>query len=172
MSKKVILFGTAFGSLAGASLFVYFSKNLYMSTSGWGQFFFFLMMFLATLVGVTLCVFSINRDSKNTATLAQLILSGLITGTIICLIVSIIHGYIIEGQSHLMTQFLDYREAALRKRYSTNNMSIEEMDIQVNAFKEGFISKFKFFVTQYSVVASLSLLSSAITGYIIVKRRN
>lgn len=172
MSKKVLLFGTAFGSLSGAALFIYFSKHLYLSDSVWGMMFFFLTLIIATIVGVALCVISINRDSENKATLSQLILSGLITGTIICLITSIIHGYILEGQSHLMTHFLDFRESAMRKGYAERNMEASEIEIQIKAFKEGFTSKFKFFVTQYSIVASLSILTAAISGYIIVKRRN
>ena len=123
MSKKIILFGLAFGSASGAAMFIYFSKQLFLSSSVTGTLFFFLSYMLATLIGVVLCVISLNRDSEKQATLPQLIFFGLLTGTVICLVTSVVHAYILAAHPSWIDGFLDIREASLRKMYESTDTS-------------------------------------------------
>lgn len=171
MSKKVMLYGTAFGSLAAAAFFVYYSKQLYLSDNAIGVLLPHLALLITAIMGVIMCVRSINKDSKNTATLSQLILSGLITGTIICLIVTIIHAYVLKAHPSMMAQFMDFMATTKRAQGTKLNIAPEEIEIQITAMKDQYTSVFRFFILQYSFVASISLLSAALVGYLTVKRR-
>jgi hypothetical protein len=177
MSKKIILFGTAFGSLAAASMFVYFSKELYLSDSSFGQGFFPIMLILSTIVGVVLCITSINRDSENTAVLPALIFSGIITGIIICLIVSVLHSFLLSVHPELIENYVAFKQEGHKAACELINLKEPDLkkhiDIakELNAFKEKFTSRLLFFFIQFSTVVPFALLSSAITGYILIKRR-
>lgn len=167
-----MLFGTAFGSLASAAFFVYYSKQLYLSTSAIGKLLPHLALLIATITGVILCVTNINRASENNATLSQLILSGLMTGTIICLIVSIMHAYILKGQPDMIDSFLSYMSDMKREQGNKLGIETKEIESQIQGMKDQYTSVFRFFILQYSFVASISLLSAALIGYIKVKRRS
>ena len=166
-----MLFGTAFGSLAAAAFFVYNSKQLYLSTNTIGKLFPHLVLLLATIVGVILCVININRASENKATLSQLILSGLMTGTIICLIVTIMHAYLLKGQPQMIDSFLSYMSDLKREQGIKLNIDRKEIENQIQGMRDQYTSVFRYFILQYSFVASISLLSAALIGYLKVKRR-
>ena len=171
MSKKIILFGVAFGSLAAAAFFVYYSKQLYLSEQIVGKLFKELALLVTTIVGVILCVININRSSENKATLSQLILSGLMTGTVICFVVTIMHSYLLKAEPQMINGYLDFMSELKKEQGIKLGIEMEEIKSQLQGMRDQFTSVFRYFFLQYSFVASISLLCAALVGYINVKRR-
>jgi uncharacterized membrane protein len=171
MSKKIIIYGIAFGSAAGASLFLYLSKALYASGTFVGMVFSPLVFGICVIVASGMLVLSINKSAEKKPSIAQLAFLGLILGTVITLVVTVIHKYVVTAYPGMVNNYLDYMSGKFQEGGNIREMPQAEIDQQIEGFRGKFVSSLDYFLSSFSISSSLALLTSALTGYFLSKRK-
>lgn len=174
MSKKLLIYGLAFGSASAALSYIYLTSAVY-KTSGWIQLFSILGEFLIIpAIGIYLFLKSFKSENTEQFTIGRAVFMGFFLSIIISAAVSLLFSYIYQFKPAYIAQIMDFKISIYRnsemaiKIKQQSGVTEYEKDISnfTKYLKTDVYSIRSQFVSQLFTGASRGLFLSAIFAYL------
>ncbi len=174
MSKKLLIYGLAFGSASAALSYIYLTSSVYKS-SGWIQLFSILGEFLIIpAVGIYLFLKAFKNEKPEEFTIGRAVFMGFLLSIIISAAVSLIYSYIHQFKPQFISQIIDFKTST----YANGKSAMSIKDTSVVAYTRDVASFVKYqqeqvytmraqFISHLFAGASRGLFLSAIFAYLL-----
>jgi tetrahydromethanopterin S-methyltransferase subunit B len=173
MSKKLLIYGLAFGSASAALSYIYLTSAVYKQ-SGWIQLFSILSEFLL-IPGIAIYLFlkAYKNENKEEFTMGKAVFMGFFLSIIISAAVSLIYSYIHQFKPEYVAQVIDYKTNA----YANGKAALSIKDTSVTAYQKDVAAFTKYhreevytmrsqFISNLFSGASRGLFLSALFAYL------
>ena len=165
MSKKIFIYGLAFGSACAAINYLYAATYVYKQSLGYNAFFASLEFLILPFIGIFLFLKSFKAQMPEQFTFGKAVFMGFFVSVMIGATVSLACSYFINFNHFYLTQMIDYKIATHIKNLKTK----VEIDNAIKMIKDGY-SGSGIFTSQMVLSSGRGLFFSAIIAYILKAR--
>lgn len=165
MSKKLLIYGLAFGSAAAALSYIYM-VNIAMSKQLWIHLISILGEFLL-IPGTAILLFlkGMKREKPDEFYLGKAVFMGFILSVIIASSVSLFYSYIAQFRPEIVQGFIDIKIAQLRMNPAFGKLTAKEVEDNITAIRESYSTSGQFRYQLY-LGAARGLFISAILAFV------
>jgi uncharacterized membrane protein len=171
MSKKLLIYGLAFGSAAAALSYIYMvniagSKQLWLHLiSIFGEF--------LIIPGVAIYMFlkSLKQSNPEEFLLGKSIFLGFILSVIIASSVSLFYSYMAQFNPELINGFIALKIEQLKQNTSVSKLTAKELEENITAIRESYSTAGQFRYQLY-LGAARGLFLSAVIAYMMKAKSN
>ncbi len=174
MSKKLLIYGLAFGSASAALSYIYLTSAVYKS-AGWVHLFAILAeAIIIPAVGIFLFLKAYKNENPEQFTLGKAVFMGFFLSIIISAAVSLLYSYIHQFKYEYIAQAIDYRTNAYIKSEHALKLKQDEGVVKYQEDVANFTTYLKTkvytmraqFINQLFTGASRGLFLSALFAYL------
>lgn len=171
MSKKLLIYGLAFGSACAAISFVYFSAAVYKQSLFIQSIFIISEWLLLPIIAISLFFRSIKEMNPDSFTMGRAVFTGFLLSIIMSAAVSLVFTYILQFKPELIAQIIDFKNGLILIKAKKMNRTPEEIKNALDNIKFAYNSSAQF-INQIFLGASRGLFFSAIIAYIMKAKIN
>ncbi len=166
MSKKILIYGLAFGSACAALNYIYTTSSIYSGSSAVNLLFILGEFLLIPAVGIFLFIKSYRDSNPSQFTIGRAVFMGFFVSIMIGCAVSLLFSYFLTFKPQFITDLINYRvglakvsAVELKKTPLELQTAIDNINYVYNPTQQ--------FVSQLFMGASRGLFFSAIFAYIL-----
>lgn len=170
MSKKILIYGLAFGSACAALNYIYTSSAIYKNSSTMNLLFILLELLIIPAIGIFMFLKAFRDEKPDQFTVGKAVFLGFFVSVMIGCSVSLLVSYFIQFKPEYINQLISYRINQARIKGAELGKTKEEIaNMETNirfAYSTG-----QQFISQLFAGAARGLFFSAIFGYILVPKK-
>lgn len=171
MSKKLLIYGLAFGSATAALSYIYIVSIVY-SPDLWKHLLeFFTELLVVPGIGMFLFIRSIKNTNPEEFIMGRVVFLGFLLSVIIGASVSLLYSYIHTFQPELIVRMVDLKINSFKSSKFFNNFTPKEVDEKIEEIRSIYNVR-AVFVDQLFKGGARGLFLSAIFGYFMKAKMN
>ncbi|MES2616553.1 MAG: DUF4199 domain-containing protein [Bacteroidota bacterium] len=170
MSKKILIYGLAFGSACGALNYIYTASAIYKDSSMMNLFFILLELIIIPGIGIFLFLKSFRDQKPEEFTVGKAVFLGFFVSIMIGCSVSLLISYFIQFKPAFINELINYRINNAKSKGAELHKSQEEINNMIANIKFAYTTSQQF-ISQLFASAARGLFLSAIFAYILQPKK-
>lgn len=164
MSKKILIYGLAFGSACAALNYIYTTSAIYRDSGLVNLLFILGELILIPATGIFLFIKSFRDENPEKFTLGKAVFLGFFVSIMIACSVSLLFSYFLQFKPQFITDLINYRIGLARVSAAKLHKTPEELNAAIENIKYAY-NPTQQFVSQLFMGAARGLFFSAIFAY-------
>lgn len=171
MSKKLLIYGLAFGSATAALSYIYMISVAY-SPDLWKHLIAVFGEFMIVPgVGIFLFLKALKKQSPEDFMLGRAVFLGFFLSLIIAASVSLLFSYVAQFKPEIVARFIDFKVGMLKKNPQFNTLKPKEIEDSIAAIRDSYSVRSQF-IFQLFLGGARGLFLSAIFAYFMKAKMN
>lgn len=171
MSKKILIYGLAFGSLSAALSYIYFTSSVYKNGMGVNLFFMLSEFIIIPTIAIWLFLKSYKAERPDEFIMGRTIFLGFFISVMISATVSLLFSYLLHFKPFYVEQLIQYKI----KLINESGIDLKKTPAEIKAAKENI--EFSYtgkaqLTNQLFTGAARGLLVSAIISFLMKAKMN
>lgn len=171
MSKKILIYGLAFGSACAAMSYLYYTTAIYKESFSVFIIYSLLESILLPALGIYMFVKAYRDTDPAKFTIGRSVFMGFMVSIIIGCSVSLLFSYLLKYKPYLINDMIDFRINGVKKAAVTMKKTPEELKNAIDNIKYSG-NPTQQFLTQLFLGGSRGLFFSAIFAYFMQPKKN
>lgn len=164
MSKKLLIYGLAFGSASAALSYVYIAKVVFSSSVPLHLVFVLSEFLLVPAIGIFMFLKAMKAQNPEGFIMGKALFMGFFLSIIIAASVSLLYSYLNQFKPEMIAQLVDLKIAAMKRNPHAKEWTPKEMEEGIKAIRDSY-SVSSHFVMQLSWGGARGLFFAAIFAY-------
>src|SRR5690606_16578491 len=123
MSKKLLIYGVAFGSASAALSYIYLVSAIYKGGVAAQLLSVLSELFVIPAIAIILLLKSIKTENPDTFTMGRAIFAGFLVSIMISATVSLLFSYVAQFKPEVISALMDYKEQLFRANETFKSLS-------------------------------------------------
>ncbi len=171
MSKKILIYGLAFGSACAALNYIYTTSAIYKNSGIVNLTFILGELILIPAIGIFLFIKSYRDSNPERFTIGRAVFLGFFVSIIIGCTVSLLISYFMQFKPQFIQGIIDYRVNTAKLNAARLNKTPAELQNAITNIKNTY-NPTQQFISQLFMGASRGLFFSAIFAYFMQPKKN